>query len=495
MGMGYERIASDIEGAIRSGRLRTGERLPPVRKMARDLGVSGATVAAAYELLARRGRTRGEVGRGTFVTQPGSGEAAHDGRAAGIGGVHRFSGQAAPPVPWRRRAMNGLVARMRAAHPEALDCTTGRPDAAVLPHRLLADAWRAELAETEPADLQYASAEPIEPLVREVLPWLARDGVRATAAELAVGNSTQQLMMLALDVLDARAAASGAPHRIAVEEPGFYTAYDTFERRGYELAGVAVDADGAVPTSLRAVLEAGACAVLLTPRAHNPTGASWTPERRHAIADVLGLYPGVLVLEDDYSGVSAARPGSLFSDPRTADRTICLRSFSKSIAPDLRVAIAVARPPLRAALVEAKSYADGWTSHLPQRVLARVLSDPARDDALDAARRTYAERRAALTAAVDDRLAPTGGATLPAADGVNVWVRLPGGVDSTLVVERAATLGALFAPSEPFYVRPGHAAGIRLNAGVLTPEQAERAAAVLADAVLDARGATPPAMV
>jgi DNA-binding transcriptional MocR family regulator len=505
-GPGYERIAGTVEEAILAGRLKAGQRLPPVRKMAQDLGVSSATVAAAYELLGRRGWTRGEVGRGTFVLGPVTSVAP----AASIRRIGSLNPAVTPrpaerralspaaPVPWRRRAMNAFAAQIRAAHPHALDCTTGRPDAALLPLDLLQRAWHAELTQLKHEDLQYARSEPVDELVAQVLPLLAADGIRAAETNVVVGCSAQQLMMLSLDALDARLAHdSGAipnlARRIAVEEPGFFTAYDTFERRGYELVGVAVDPEGAVPESLDAALEGGTAAVLLTPRAHNPTGASWTAPRARQLADVFARHPHVLIMEDDFSGVAAARPGSLLSDPRLADRVVHLRSFSKAIAPDLRVAVAVARGQLRAALTEAKSYADGWTSCLAQRVLARVLADPSLDAALAAALAAYAERRAVVSQVVNERLGT--GAVLPAADGVNIWVRLPAGTDSAQVIQHAAACGALFAPGEPFFIRAGHREALRVNAGALTPDRAAHAATILAASALATVHTTPPALV
>jgi GntR family transcriptional regulator/MocR family aminotransferase len=88
--------------------------------------------------------------------------------------------------------------------------------------------------------------------------------------------------------------------------------------------------------------------VLVTPRAHNPTGASWSEQRLSAIADVLASHPEGIVMEDDQSAdIATTRPGSLLNDDRIAERIVYIRSFSKSMGPDLRMAVAVARPRLR----------------------------------------------------------------------------------------------------------------------------------------------------
>ena len=93
-----------------------------------------------------------------------------------------------------------------------------------------------------------------------------------------------------------------------------------------------------------------------------------------------------IVIEDDqFAGVAYSRPGSLLNDARLDSRVIYIRSFSKSI--DLLLAVAVARPPLRELLVEAKGFVDGWTSRLLQRLLAGMLADDALYAALDTARK------------------------------------------------------------------------------------------------------------
>lgn len=486
----YELIAAAVEEAIASGQLRVGERLPPVRQFSKELGVSGATIAAAYDLLNQRGRIEGQVGRGTFVAAPSSAspDGARDALAGRPGRPGRPAGgqQSAASIPWRRRIMSASAVRLRAAYPAAADCTSGWPDPMLLPLDALRRAWRTALDETTPAALQYASPEPVDHLVQELMPRLTADGVPARATDVVVGSSAQQLMLLIMRVASRmrvapRAAGTPGP-AIAIEEPGYSLAFDTLERAGYRLVGVDVDEHGAMPASVDAALASGAAAILLTPRAHNPTGASWSASRRDELADVLAAHPDVVAIEDDhFAGVAAARPGSLLADPRIEDRVVYLWSFSKAIAPDLRVAVAVARPRLRSPLIEAKSFADGWTSRLAQRAVAHALADDELDRALETARAAYAARRAAAAQAIMDHLAPAGYAA-SGADGVNIWVHLPLGADATDVIERAAALGVLVAPGESFFLRPGHIDAVRLSVGMINTRGASEAGRALATA-------------
>jgi len=118
--------------------------------------------------------------------------------------------------------------------------------------------------------------------------------------------------------------------------------FDSWDHAGIRMIGGGTDEDGVRPESLGSAIRAGANAVHLTPRAQNPTGACWTPERLRASADALSRYPHVLAVEDDHFGdIARERSGSLPADPRGEDRVMYIRSFSKSIAPELRLGVAL----------------------------------------------------------------------------------------------------------------------------------------------------------
>lgn len=480
----YERLAQALERAIAGGRLRPGERLPAIRALSRRLDVSAATVVAAYGLLRDRGLVSGQVGRGTYVTgresprEPGS-----------------------PPLhplfqPWRKRALFMSESRLRVDHPHAIDCARGRPDSELMPVAAWRRAWHEAVDSSEAVDLQYPLRDEPEPeLVAQILPRLERDGITGHAWQLVVGTSTQQFVSLALGGV--RMASPTAEPCVVVEEPGHHSAMDAIERAGCRLLGAAIDGEGVLPEHLEAALSLGAGLVLLTPRAHSPTGASWTPRRRAELAAVLARFPDVMVMEDDHFGeLAEARCGSLLDDPEVGDRVLHVRSFSKSLAPDLRVAVGVCGQRVVEMISEAKYFADGWTSHLAQRAVARLLADPEVDIALDEARTAYRRRRAAVTTAIEAGAGERGARCAPGQDGLHVWVRLPRGCDSSEVVARAAALGVLAANGEPFFVRPGNGGAIRVNAGAAPDARATAAGEILARAIREtARSAAAPVTV
>lgn len=479
----YEQITDMFCQAIRAGQLKPGDRLPTVRQLAAELGVSLTTITAAFKRLADGGWTRGEIGRGTFVAERIGSESNSQPLVASMPATsHR-----GVKSPWRRRALMNLMDRLRSEFPDAIDCSTGRPDPALLPLRLLKRHWRFAFEDITHRDLQYKTADPADELVSILSARLCSDGVPVKSADLVVGTSAQQFMALATDVLSRHGCTREAV--VAVEQPGYSTIFDTWDRIGARMVGVEMDREGARPESLKAAIAAGATAVLLTPRAHNPTGASWTPERMRSLGEVLGQHTDVVAIEDDHFGdIAEGRVGSLLSDGRVEDQVIYVRSFSKSIAPDLRLSVAAARPRLRMLLQEAKSHADGWSSRLLQRVLARVLQDEELASCLSRARQTYQNRRERAAGALTG-CGVSGIVTWPGRDGVNLWIHLPSGLDATEVIERAAALGVLVAPGEVFYLLPGHSDVVRFNAGSVETERVAACAELLVKAIQQSGGA------
>jgi len=370
------------------------------------------------------------------------------------------------------------VSRLARHHPGAFDCTSGKPDVSLLPIAILRRGWHNALDRTRDEDFQYASPAPEEALRAVLEPRLARDGISIAGTETVVGTSAQQLMMLSASI--AADVTPGRPKIIAVEEPGYQTVFDAFEHLGFSLLGVDVDDEGAMPDSLDRALRGGAVAALFTPRVQNPTGASWTPERRAALAAVLAAHPAVVAIEDDqFADAAGTRSGSLLNHPDVSDRAIYVRSFAKSIAPDLRIAVAVSQSRLASLLTEAKSLSDGWSSRLSQRALANVLGDPDLDGALHKARVLYERRRRAALDVLNDRLHASGG-WATGDDGLNLWIRLPFGVAAADVVEHAASLGVLVVSGEPFYIRPGRSDVLRMSVSAVDENQAAIAAARVA---------------
>ncbi|HEX9995348.1 MAG TPA: aminotransferase class I/II-fold pyridoxal phosphate-dependent enzyme [Acidimicrobiales bacterium] len=420
-------IASSAERAIAEGRLPAGAVLPPVRSLAADLGVSPGTVAAAYRALAARGLVRGEGRRGTRV-------------------------RPAPPLA----TPGGL-----ALPPGVVDLADGNPDPALLPPLApaLARAGRRQRLYGEPA----AGAE----LVERVVAGLAADGVPADRVAVVGG---------ALDGLERVLQAATRPgDAVAVEDPGYPGVHDLVAALGLAAVPVAVDDAGPLPDDLDRALAGGAAVAVVTPRAGNPTGAAVDAERRRDLRRVLRRHPDALVVEDDHAGPVAGADLLPLADGRRP-RWAVLRSVSKSLGPDLRLAV-VAGDATTVARVEGRQrLGAGWVSHVLQDTVAALLADPATEARLERAASTYAGRRAALVAALARHgIAATG------RSGLNVWVPVPA---EEPVVAGLLARGWAVAAGARFRLRSGPA--VRVTVARLRRADALRLAADLAATVAPA---------
>jgi DNA-binding transcriptional MocR family regulator len=422
-------LAAAVARAIRSGELTTGERLPPVRRIAQQLGVSPTTVSEAWRELARTGAIETRGRNGTFVRQP-------------------------DPVLAPRRYR--LVTDARAAFD--LDLSTGTPDPSLLPP--IVDAITRAAAR---GDLTANYAD--DPVLPE-LGGLLRDRWPFPPEALTVVDGA----MDALDRVLRQVVRIG--DRVIVESPTFPPLLDLLHVLGAEAVGVPVDAAGMRPSELAASLVAvRPSVVVLQPRAQNPTGASCTLERVTELATVLAD-TDTLVVEDDHSGDIAS--AALVSIGRWHPaRTVRIHGFSKSHGPDLRLAaIGGAAAPVEQ-LATRRQLGPGWSSRLLQATLADLLADSASQACVDRAARSYRERQAAFT----DACRRLGIELAFVADGINAWVPV---ADEQHAMVALAARGIGVAPGAPFSVA-GAAPHVRVTVAGLE-RGIDRVALALADA-------------
>ncbi len=410
-------ISASVETGVRDGQLAPGDRLPPVRELADQLGVSPTTVAAAYGDLRRRGITAGAGRAGTRV-------------------------RGAPPVS--SRGYLTVPAGTR-------DLITGGPDPALVPDLPLRSAPR-------PARM-YAQA-PVAPRLRQLAAeQLAADGIDATSLMVTGGT---------LDGIERVLATWLTPSdRVIVEDPGHAVSYDLIAAMGYTAVPVPVDDLGIRPAELGDALARGAGAVLMTPRAQAATGAAWDAGRAAEIAGVLRRYPSVGVIEDDHAGPVAGVPAC--SASAGLPRWVVLRSVSKSLGPDLRLAVLAGDEVTVARVAGRQALGTGWVSYQLQELVADLWSDPAAARALRTAARVYASRGEALRSALRDH-----GITATGRSGFTCWVRVS---DEDGVASALAEAGWAVAPGQRF--RIAAPPGIRISFASL---EAADAAAFAADA-------------
>ena len=256
--------------------------------------------------------------------------------------------------------------------------------------------------------------------------------------------------------------------RIAVEDPCYPGIIDLASALGLTVLPVAIDDHGPTADGLARALRAGAVACALTPRAQNPYGSAVDAERADELRAVLARHPGVLVLEDDHAFDITERGCHSLCEPGRA-RWAHLRSVSKSLGPDLRLAVLSGDATTVARVEGRRLLAAGWVSHVLQRLVVRMWSEPGETARREEVAATYTRRREALR----DALAARGIAS-HGRSGLNVWIPVAH-EDATVAALQERGWGVL--AGERF--RIASARGIRVTTSRLEPADAARFAADL----------------
>jgi DNA-binding transcriptional MocR family regulator len=424
-------LIDEIETSVMSGALAPGQRLPSVRSLAAEVGLSPVTVASALAELRRRGVVITERRRGSRIGQ-------------------------APPIGARRAPLS--------VPPGVRDLSRGNPDPELLP-----DLARALARLPLPARL-YG-----EPPVLPALAVLARERLRAE------GVDAEHLCVLngALDAIERVVAANlRAGDIVAVEDPGYVALYDLLRAAGMQLEPVPIDDRGMLPLGLSRALARGAAAVVITPRAQNPTGAATDSERARELRAVLESHPRALVVEDDHLGPLAAV--ALNSVVQGRERWAFTRSVAKALGPDLRLAVLTGDERTIARVQGRQQCGPGWVSHILQALVAELWSEPACERRSARAAEVYVQRRVRLLEELE-----ACGIAARGASGLNVWIPV---AEESSAVAGLLQRGFLVCAGAPYTLATGDPA-VRVTAATLLEHEAAALAAALAD-VLAAEGAS-----
>ncbi len=443
----YRALADALSDAIGAGRMSPGERLPPQRDLAYRLKVSIGTVGRAYELLAQRGLTRGEVGRGTVVLGRGEPLRLPADEVEEVGGLCDLTSNFPAPVP--AQALLGDQLPSQEAAVEVLADLLRYPDAAgARRHRVAACDWLHHLG---------LDAEPDRTLLTN-----GAEGALA-AAMVALARPGDAILAEQLCYSGLRSLAS---------------------RLGQQLEPVAMDDDGIIPEALTAAIRLrGARLLVLSPTLHNPTAVLTPLARREAIVAVAREHDLVMIEDDVYGPLVPDRPPPLAV--LAPERTVHLTSLSKFLAPGLRLGFASGPAELVQAMTAAQRDLSLGHAPLSGELFARALAAGTVAEALRQQRLEMAERQelaGALLSGLDIRSRPTA---------LHVWLRLPQRWTSGEASLALARQGVLVAPADRFFIGRGSAPqAVRISLSAPATRShlrsaLERVASVLA---LDANG-------
>lgn len=508
-------IYGGLREAILSGRLRAGDRLPPTRALARELGVARLTVATAYDWLGAEGYVSGRVGAGTFVAPA---FAQHETQVMDAPLASASSHVRRPPAPtlalqsdelagrpltaWARRiqaipvmgaggeiisgdAQTTIIHEFNpgAGAAEAFPWTRWRRIAAQRETTDPLAEWRARIHEREVIAGRWDMLlGPIETR-SAIAAWLRRSrAVRCDPDQLLIASSVQQVLALLARLL----VEPG--QRLLVEDPSYIGFHAAFLAEGAELQGVAVDAHGVRLDSLPSA-EArddvnAARLLIVTPSHQYPTGVTLALERRMALIE-WSRRAGVTLVEDDYDGDLRleGQPLEALRGLDDRDEVIYLGTFAKALYPAVRLAFAVLPHWLVEPVARARAASDRHPTWRDALALARFIEIGELERHLARVRRLYRARRDTLIAALHEEL--DGLVTIgPAEAGVHLLAELPAGVDDVALARRARQAGLGIAPLSPHFQDSARSRpGLLLGFGAQDEERLRTGAHLLAPLV------------
>jgi DNA-binding transcriptional MocR family regulator len=484
-------LADELRRRVQAGAIGPGERLPAVRQLAKQLGVTPETIAGAYRRLSHEGYLRGEVGRGTFVAAPPL-RAEEDPLAPfeAAGALPPFAAPAQPSPPGQRELLR------LASHPRVVSfaASVAAPDLAPVGElrRALSEVLAAEGARA----LQVGATEGYPPLRAAIAGLLEQRGLHIDPASVCVTSGCQQGIDLAAKVF------VGPGDAVLVEQPSFLGALEAFRARGARIVGVPIEGDGLRIEALPGLIQRYRPKLLYCmPTYQNPTGRSLSQEKRRALLRIAASHD-LPIVEDDsagFCGLEGRVPPSLKAEDQ-AGYVIHLGTFSKLIAAGLRLGWLVAAPPVLEKLVAAKYASDLSSDALVQRAVHRLLVGGGLLEHIAHARQVYRQRRDVLVEALEQPGALPAGAhfDMPRG-GFNLWLELPSdGPSSTALYLEAIRRGIAFVPG-PFFFSAGSGAnsqaaqrGLRLSYSALGPPQLQRGVRLLGDALRRLSAARAP---
>ncbi len=357
--------------------------------------------------------------------------------------------------------------------PEIISFAGGLPSPASFPVEEIRLACERILRDNPTAALQYSATEGYLPL-RE---WVARrysvNGATIRPSQVLITTGSQQ----ALDLLGKVLVDPGS--RVLVETPTYLGALQSFSLFEPDYVQIPTDNHGLIPESLDPTLTAGARLLYAQPNFQNPTGRRLPMERRTALA-AFAQHAGFPIVEDDpyaaldYAG--APLPTLLSMAP---DHIVHLGSFSKVLAPGLRVGYIIAPEELHFKLVQAKQATDLHTPSLTQRIVYEVIKDGFLETHIPKIRALYRDQCQAMLAALK-RYMPAGVEWNQPEGGMFVWVKLPGSIDTMKLLEQSIEQHVAFVPGAPFFAREAERNTLRLSFVTVPPSKIDEGVATLA---------------
>jgi 2-aminoadipate transaminase len=362
--------------------------------------------------------------------------------------------------------------------PGIVSLAGGLPSPETFPIDAMREATARVLRDTPQQALQYAASEGFPPLREWVAAHLGAQGMDVDASQVLITNGSQQ----GLDLVGKVLIDPGS--RVAVESPTYLGALQAFNPFEPDYVEIHCDDHGPLPDALQPARDARF--MYVQPNFQNPSGRSVPAARRQALVNAARALDLPLVEDNPYGDLwfDAAPPPPMAASWQ--EGTVYLGSFSKVLAPGLRLGYLVAPPLLAPKLLQAKQAADLHTSSFNQRVVHEVIRDGYLDRHVPTVRALYRAQRDAMAAALQAHL-PEGCRWSVPQGGMFFWIELPPQMDAMALLPKAIVRGMAYVPGAPFYAGQVRANTLRLSFVTVTPEQIDQGVRALSEVLKEAR--------
>ncbi|WP_153102228.1 PLP-dependent aminotransferase family protein [Paraburkholderia hayleyella] len=357
--------------------------------------------------------------------------------------------------------------------PEVISFAGGLPAPATFPVEPMRAAAERILREDAAAALQYSATEGYLPLREWIAQRYSTNGARIRPSQVLITTGSQQ----ALDLLGKVLICPGSP--VLVETPTYLGALQSFSMFEPRYVQVPTDDDGLIASALTPELTAAARLLYTQPNFQNPTGRRLPLARREALAELAQHAAFPIVEDDPYGALDYAGeplPTMLSLAP---EHIVHLGSFSKVLAPGLRIGYIIAPEALQFKLVQAKQATDLHTPSFTQRIVHEVIKDGFLETHVPTIRALYRDQCAAMLAALERHM-PEGVSWNRPQGGMFIWASLPAGMDSMALLEEAIAHNVAFVPGGPFYASEAQASTLRLSFVTVPPAKIDEGIARLA---------------
>ncbi|HTV65657.1 MAG TPA: PLP-dependent aminotransferase family protein [Bryocella sp.] len=359
-------------------------------------------------------------------------------------------------------------------NPEVISFAGGLPAPDIFPVARFQEACQRVLQTQASAALQYGPTEGYRPLRELIVAHMARYGILAGVDNVLITSGSQQALDLIAKLLINRG------DRILAESPTYVGALQAFDLMGAEYVTVPIDHDGLQTCNMEQALRSGPKFMYILPNFQNPGGVTLSRPRRDELVSLSDKY-GIPIVEDDPYGQlryeGEHQPPLVVLDRTNLERdngyklgnVIYLSTFSKVLAPGLRVAWIVAPPDVIARLSQLKQSTDLHTSSFAQMVTYEAARDGFMDEHVKLIRKVYSERRDAMLQALEAFFPPEVSWTHPQG-GLFLWVTMPPDIDSRKLLDSALRQNVAFVPGDAFYPNGDSGSHMRLNFSNAQPE-------------------------